>query len=158
MNGDQMIKVFARGHWIIRRQTDGLTHADSLLQLPFWDNNLNWVLGHILFYRDKVLRLLGESALLTDEESAPYRRESEPLRHPASAVDLKKLLASADSSQEALEAALRATKAAQFATVHDEDSGQTVAERIEFIQWHETYHLGQLEILRQLAGTNDSII
>jgi hypothetical protein len=24
--------------------------------------------------------------------------------------------------------------------------------------WHETYHLGQLELLRQLAGTDDALI
>jgi hypothetical protein len=26
------------------------------------------------------------------------------------------------------------------------------------LHWHETYHVGQLELLRQLAGTDDAII
>jgi hypothetical protein len=35
---------------------------------------------------------------------------------------------------------------------------QTVGKQITFLQWHETYHLGQLEPLRQLAGKNDKVI
>jgi hypothetical protein len=42
--------------------------------------------------------------------------------------------------------------------VADEENRRTVGERIEFMQWRETYHVGQLEILRQLAGVNDAII
>jgi hypothetical protein len=35
---------------------------------------------------------------------------------------------------------------------------ETVAEKIAFSHWHETYHVGQLELLRQLAGKNDKVI
>ena len=34
----------------------------------------------------------------------------------------------------------------------------TLGERLVFLHWHETYHVGQLELLRQLAGTNDAVI
>jgi hypothetical protein len=42
--------------------------------------------------------------------------------------------------------------------IADEENRRTLGERLEFIHWHETYPVGQLEILRQLAGMNDAII
>jgi uncharacterized damage-inducible protein DinB len=34
----------------------------------------------------------------------------------------------------------------------------TTAEFLHFLLWHETYHAGQTELLRQLSGTNDKVI
>jgi hypothetical protein len=34
----------------------------------------------------------------------------------------------------------------------------TLGNRLFFIYYHETYHVGQTELLRQLAGKNDKII
>ncbi len=31
-------------------------------------------------------------------------------------------------------------------------------EALSYVQWHESYHTGQLEMLRQLAGKNDKVI
>ena len=35
---------------------------------------------------------------------------------------------------------------------------RTVAERLLFLAWHEGYHVGQTEYLRQLSGKDDKII
>jgi hypothetical protein len=34
----------------------------------------------------------------------------------------------------------------------------TVGQRVLGLYFHETYHVGQLELLRQLAGTGDKVI
>jgi len=34
----------------------------------------------------------------------------------------------------------------------------TVGEWLNFLLWHETYHVGTTEQLRQLAGKNDKVI
>jgi uncharacterized damage-inducible protein DinB len=34
----------------------------------------------------------------------------------------------------------------------------TVGQRVFFLYFHESYHVGQTELLRQLAGKNDKII
>ena len=39
---------YERNTWLILHTLEGLTHAESLLHLPFKANCLNWVLGHIL--------------------------------------------------------------------------------------------------------------
>jgi uncharacterized damage-inducible protein DinB len=155
---DKLIQLYQRTQWIIAKQTEGLTHADSLLQLPFRGNCLNWVLGHILVYRDKVLELLGETPILSDSQPQLYRRGSEALTDGEAAVPLEKLLEALKQSGERLVAALGNVTAGRLEAIADEENQRSVGERIEFMQWHETYHVGQLEILRQLAGKNDAII
>jgi hypothetical protein len=157
-NSEQLINLFERTHWVIVKQTEGLTHADSLMQLPFRSNCLNWVLGHIMVYRDKVLELLGEASILSESEARLYKRESTPITDSDSSVRLEKLLKGLEQSQERLLAGLKIVTPDTMDERVDEGKEQTVRERIEFLQWHETYHVGQLEILRQLAGKNDSII
>jgi hypothetical protein len=34
----------------------------------------------------------------------------------------------------------------------------SVAQWLHFLLWHEAYHLGNLEILRQLTGKDDKVI
>ena len=63
---------------IAQMQAKDLTHEDSLLQLPFRGNCLNWVLGHMLSNRDAILGWLGE-APVGGERAARYRQESDPV-------------------------------------------------------------------------------
>ncbi len=39
---------------------------------------------------------------------------------------------------------------------YGEDREQTVGSRIAYLHWHETYHVGQLEILRQVSGEREA--
>ena len=48
----------------------------------------------------------------------------------------------------------RATSEFLAAKVDEESRGEQIA----FSNWHETYHVGQLELLRQLAGKDDKVI
>jgi uncharacterized damage-inducible protein DinB len=42
--------------------------------------------------------------------------------------------------------------------VRDHRGEITLANRLFFLYFHETYHTGQTELLRQLAGTDDKVI
>jgi hypothetical protein len=150
--------LYERTHWVIVQQTDGLTHKDSLLQLPFRANCLNWVLGHIIVHRDKTLELLGERSQLTAAETEIYEYGSEPVLSGARALKLERLLSVLDQQQQRLVSALKNIDSSSLAEIVDEEGQRTVGDRVEFLQWHETYHVGQLEILRQLAGKDDAII
>ena len=57
--GNSIANTFDANLWIIKRQTDGLSNADSLMQPTFRANCLNWVLGHIVVGRNRALVLLG---------------------------------------------------------------------------------------------------
>jgi uncharacterized damage-inducible protein DinB len=154
-----MIQSFARTHRVIHSQTEGLTNADSLLQPPFRGNCLNWVLGHILVGRNDVLGLLGEPPLWGEAEASRYQSGSDPVSADDQALSLEKLLADLDRSQGQIAAALESVSPGFLAEPEDPgESEQPRGAAVAFLHWHETYHTGQLELLRQLAGKNDAII
>jgi uncharacterized damage-inducible protein DinB len=155
---ERMVEILERNQKVINEQSKELTHADSLLQLPFRSNCFNWVLGHIVVYRDKMLTILKESPVLGDRELEGYRRGSEPILAGQDVVDLAKILASSRENTKRLSAAIRDVSEESLAEIYDEEGEDTVQDWLEFLIWHETYHLGQLEILRQLAGKDDAII
>ena len=155
----QLAEAFGRNLSILQRQTEGLSHADSLRQPPFRGNCLNWVLGHMAESRDSTLKALGV-APSSGEAVARYAGESEPITaDDASALPLNELLRLLAASQEALAAALgRATPEDLARELQVGPRSTTVGARVFFSYFHETYHVGQTELLRQLAGANDKVI
>jgi len=140
-------------------QTEGLTHADSLLQLPFRGNCLNWVLGHIIVGRNRVLKLLEEAPVWEESEAARYDTGSEPITGDEQALPLAKLLRDLDESQQQITDALGRLPPEPLAEVVDTGRGEApLGKTVAGLHWHETYHTGQLELLRQLAGKNDAVI
>jgi hypothetical protein len=155
----QLSDAFARNVSILQRQAQGLMHADSLLQPPFRGNCLNWILGHLANNRDNILKTLGAPPV-TGDAGQRYARESEPITADGPDVlPLEELLRRLAVSQEALAAALAAATPESLA--RETPMGQRMVpagERVFFLYFHETYHVGQTELLRQLAGVNDKII
>jgi hypothetical protein len=158
-DAETLVQSYRITRRIIKLQTDGLTHEDSLLQPPFRGNCMNWVLGHIIAGRDTALELLGQSPLWMEEETSRYRTGSEPLTSSERALPLERLLGDLDRSQQCTESALQRISAEELAQVAEfRGSEQTLGQALAGLHWHETYHTGQLELLRQLAGKNDAII
>ena len=157
---EQLVGAFKRNMRIIQMQTEGLNQADSLLQLPFRANNLNWVVGHILTNRDTVLKLLGEDLLLTEAQSNRYKRESESLTEEGEyVIPLDNMLEILASGQESISTALARFDDDEFSKeIMVGEHKRTLGERLFFLYFHETYHVGQTEILRQLAGKDDKVI
>lgn len=153
-----LAKAFKRNVLIIEAQTKDLTHQDSLVQVP-GVNCLNWVLGHLTDGRDQVLAMLGESPLM-GEAGARYRRESDPITSDGPEVlPLEQLLAVLRKGQEGLTTALAAR--ADAALEEEQQVGErtlTLLERLHFAYFHDTYHTGQTELLRALAGKIDKVI
>ena len=155
----EFCEALRRNVSILQQQIAGLTQEDSLLQLPFRGNCLNWVLGHLANNRDQMLRLLGaEPALGPGGER--YGHGSEPITADGPGVlQMADLLAAITRSQTALEAALAGVTEDQLN--HPAPLGSrpmTVRDRLFFSYYHETYHTGQTELLRQLAGKDDKVI
>ena len=145
---------------LIKLQTEGLSHSDSLVQTPYNINSLNWVVGHIAVNRDNVLRLLGGEPLLSEAETARYKRESEPVKGEGEDIILlERLLEILEEGQERL--------ASELGVLSEEDLRReimigerkvTLGARLFGFYFHDTYHTGQTDLLRQVAGTNDKII
>lgn len=150
---------FARSQWVIERQAEGLSHEDSLRQPPFRGNCLNWVLGHVAVYRGQVITALGGEDPWPETLRRRYARESAPIGgEDAAPRRLEELLEDLKRSKEAIDGLLRALPAEALDTVFDTEKGTTLAARLSFLAWHEAYHVGQTEQLRQLAGKDDQVI
>lgn len=154
----QLAKAFARNLWILAAQAEGLTHQDSLQQTPHV-NCLNWVLGHLAEGRDQVLALLGEAPAL-GEKGVRYRRESDPITGDGpGVVPLERLLAVLKEGQERITVALAGLT--EEALREEQPLGErrlSLGDRLVFAYFHDTYHTGQAELLRALAGKTDKVI
>ena len=151
----EIARFFGLNHRLIHMQIDGLSHEDSLLQLPFRGNCFNWVLGHIIVNRDVALVTLGEDPFWSNEESSRYAADSAPVTGDEEALRLERLVVDLDRAHEGLDAALGRVTHERWTTPA---GGRTVGEQVTFLMWHETYHTGQTEYLRQLAGKDDAVV
>lgn len=114
------------------------------------------MLGHVVSGRSQLLvRLFGV------EQAARYLRESDPITEDGPGVmAFADLLGLLDASEEALEAALADADdefMAEELSVEDGDMASRAAQ-VMFIYFHDTYHIGQTDLLRQMAGFSDKII
>ncbi len=153
--------AYARNVNIIKMQTEGLSQADSLLQLPFRANCMNWVVGHIVTNRHNVLKLLDGAHPVEAGRVERYRRESKPVTGPeAGVLPLAELLALLEQAQAQLAARLADIQASALEqpVAFFGNRSMSVAEWLLFFYFHDTYHTGQTEILRQAAGKDDKII
>ncbi|MEA2002081.1 MAG: hypothetical protein U9N84_09400 [Actinomycetota bacterium] len=157
---EQLAKAFGRNAAVIGLQTAGLTHQEALLQTPYNINCLNWTLGHLLVYRGRVLTMAGGQPPFANGELDRYLRESEPVTEDGPGVwQLDKLVGAIAASQESIDT-LVGNLTEKDVAVETEIDGRMVglAKRLFFDYFHDTYHTGQTEILRQVTGTDDKII
>jgi hypothetical protein len=159
VSSDILLKFYKTNTVIIHRQVNGISHEESLMIPPFGANCINWVIGHILTNRDTCLALMNLPRLLTKRENEVYTRGSLPLVDAAQAADLTLLLEKLDLSLRQITAAIEERDADQMVEmVTFGVQPQPLNEVLHFLMWHETYHTGQLELLRQFTGRTDKII
>jgi hypothetical protein len=152
---------YARNVEIIKMQAGDLTHEESLIQLPFRSNCLNWVVGHVLANRCNILDLLSAEDLRPGVDLDHYERESDPvLAEGEGVLPLEDLIRHLEESQlrlaEALE--METKESLQRMAPYRDRPEREVAFWLFFLYFHDSYHVGQTEILRQAAGKNDKII
>jgi uncharacterized damage-inducible protein DinB len=160
VDAKELENVYKRNLIVIKRQLKGLTHADSLIQPPVRGNCLNFVLGHVAASRQSVLKVLGVDSLMGEEHIDRYTREADPVTEDGDDVmTLDQIMDVMDKSQKAIaKHLLKLSEDDLSKKLGDGDEKTTVGMRIEFLSWHEAYHTGQTEYLRQLAGTDDKVI
>ena len=140
---------------IIAGKTEGLTQADSMKQLPFPGNCMNWNLGHLLVYRYRILGVIDGVTEADPDEFALYGAGSEPLTDSDLAIPLETLLARLNEVSAALIAALQAMPSERLSEMYDAENGTSVDDHLQFyLIFHESYHTGQLELLQELALIN----
>ncbi len=148
----EIAQTFQSNHWLIKRLTGGLSHADSLLQPAYAGNCINWIAGHLLYNRNMALALLGGPELELGSALGRYQTGSDPITSEGDALPFEQLLEALDRSQERLEAGLAAATPQTLEAIVDTPRGERPLWReLDGLGWHETYHTGQFELLRAVV-------
>ena len=154
ITAENLIAMFARNHAILKELTDGLTHEECLMQPPAAGNCINWVIGHIAIYRNnRILKILGQPLVLDENLFSRYGRDSKPVT--GDAPDVSKLdvfLNAIELAQARLAVGLRSISPEQAQAMHALGAfNMSTAEWMLFLLRHEAYHVGNLELLREVA-------
>jgi len=153
LTADNLTAMYARNLTFIQTHMKGLTHADSLVQPPVPGNCINWVVGHIVHYRNRIFKILGASPIFDEATAARYARDSKPVLGDEPGISsLEDLLDALEKSQVKLGATMNALS--PEAALKSWIFGDTTMSAIEwmlFLLRHEAYHVGNLELLRELA-------
>jgi hypothetical protein len=135
---DGLVGDFVEADW---RATDPVGHDPR------------WVMGHLAATRRRLLALVG-----LDPGAEPWEaffgRGTKPSDVPAD-VDPRVLVQAFHTAHQTLAGRLEAMTAADLARPLGRtlpDGTDTVGGAVCFLAWHEAYHLGQLGLLRRLAG------
>jgi uncharacterized damage-inducible protein DinB len=143
-NFDRNVSVYAKPY------LSDLTHSDSLVQPPVQGNCINWIVGHIVSYRNVLLKVCGLSPVVSDDVEIRYARGSQPVL--ADAPDVAKFENIVQAYWQAHERLM-----SFIDTMTAEQAGEMVSavgfnfarsELMTLFMRHESYHLGQIEWLR----------
>jgi hypothetical protein len=154
------IRLLAIENDLIKNQAAGLSQAETLIQPQPSGNCMNWVLGHILESQITMLTVLGGNSPVDPAGLVIYKRESEPITAERPEVlPVETLLSGLDAVHAALAARLAEMVPQDFEReIQQGERRFSVGWRFLFLHFHYTYHLGQLELLRQMAGHSEKIV
>jgi hypothetical protein len=154
MTSEFLATLFGLNLQVLKINTQGLSHEESLIQPKPAGNCLNWILGHIAVTRDQALALLGEKPTWNDSDKAIYIRGSKAMTDGSKAIRMEKIMADIERSQEILLGALLHQTPESLAA--SDDKG-TVADKLAMLHFHEAYHTGQVGLMRRLVGKEGAI-
>jgi uncharacterized damage-inducible protein DinB len=106
------------------------------------------------------MRLIGGESLLGEAETLRYKTESDPIVEDGLHVlQLEKLLEVLSVGQSRLAAALDALSEADLLEeIRVGERMMPLGTRLFGFYFHDTYHTGQIDLLRQVAGANDRVV
>jgi uncharacterized damage-inducible protein DinB len=144
--------VFDRNLRLLERTVDGISDDAASAPLVAGGSNLHWLLAHLVVSRDGLLARVGGQRVWDAEAAEAFGRGSLPTAEAPATI--KEQLARLREQQARLDAVLE--------RLDDDDLGReagpmTVAGWIEFLAWHETYHLGQATLYRRAAGLPSAV-
>jgi hypothetical protein len=160
MNAGDLAKMYEMSFGAINRNLEDVSHEESLVRPPA-GNCLNWVLGHVVLYRGTMLKIIGRRPLLEGERADVYRRGSHP-DGSEQYLDLATLRGLfSDAHQEIIPTLSVMTDQELAANVPQEFNrpplAGSISNALSRLSFHESYHAGQIGLLRRIAGKDGAI-
>lgn len=138
--------------WLVHNILEGITHEESLLQLPFETNSMNWVLGHIVTNRSHALEAAQVEHAWWEEVRALYHTGTPNIKPGDKAIHLETLLAYLDESAGLLQSKLETVSDVWMKENFTNYRGEKPREvHLTSFHWHEGFHIGQLEIFKDFV-------
>lgn len=140
--------------WFLGQALEGITHEDSLRPTAT-GQTINWLVGHLADARSGALALLSGTRAWPEAELAAYKRGAASLT-PDQALPLEELVRRFTGVQDTLLQHLsqltdeRAAQKAPFSPSGNPD--ETIGSLLGVLAFHEVYHVGQVGMMRRLAG------
>lgn len=160
MNANDLAMMYEMSYGAISRNLEDVTQQESLVRPPA-GNCLNWVLGHIVVYRGSMLKILGRRPVLDGARAIPYQRGSHPdgTEQYLDLATLRGMLADAHSE---LIPAVSGLADAELAQNVPEEFNRpplagSIGNALGRLSFHESYHAGQIGLLRRIAGKEGAI-
>lgn len=150
MQSSLLAKLYEINYGALFRNLEGITHEESFVQPEPAGNCVNWVLGHIVATRNRLLPLVGAEPIWPREQAFRYSGRDEANFSPETAVHLDSIKTDLARSQQQLLTALEALSDRDLSAPGKD--GRPLAEIIGFFQFHESYHSGQIALLRRIIG------
>lgn len=153
ITGESLRWNFERNASYVHTLLDGLDQADSLVQPPVNGNCINWILGHIVCYRNYTVTVCALEPVVIAAVADRYARDSAPVTGPGTDVaDFAQLVTAYNQSHTQLLAYLQTVDEVTLCEVISA-AGFTLprGELLTSFMRHESYHAGQFELLRALA-------
>lgn len=147
--------------YVLQKAVAGISHEDSLKAPTPAGNCANWVLGHLVRTHITAVELTGKTPELSKEQFAQYDRGAPPISDAAKAVPFGELVETFTNLQKALMEGLdqvtgeTMNQKAPFSPLDNPD--ETVGSLLAGISFHQAYHVGQLGILRRVAGKEGAV-
>ncbi len=139
----------------------GMTDEHARVLPPNGGNNALWILGHIVHTRRALMKLLGlDTTAMNDVALDRFARYTERLTEQESPVELATLVRFFDESQAVIESTIQGMDDQGFNQPLPEPGplgAKTVGELASALQFHEAYHIGQIGLLRRIAGLPPAI-
>lgn len=136
----QLRTLFSMNHALLTKNLDGVTDALATAR-PGAGNPIAWSLGHVVYWRQAVLGMLGAHPVWAEGEADGFKGTSRDL--PAT-ID-KPWPELLDAYRESHSRLLQAIDASDAPPIE-------VLKGVAQLQCHETYHIGQLALARRVVG------
>jgi uncharacterized damage-inducible protein DinB len=137
---------------LLKMATDGFTDETWSLGPDGGGNTAHWILGHVTHARNGLLRMAGAEVAPEPWEEA-FGRGATPTGDGY--LPVEELVAKFRAAGEALSshlAGMSEEDAAAPAPREFPDGSKTIGDAAHFMYFHETYHLGQIGLIRRMGG------
>ena len=147
MEPEILSRLFKLTHMTVMRNLNGITDEEGLTAPEGGGSSINFVLGHIVVTRESILSMLDSSGVCPEAVVELYARGADAPEE--SMLPLAELVRLYRESQEII---LTRLSGLTPEGLEREQGDSTLLQELLEYYFHETYHAGQLGVLRRLTG------